>query len=75
MLSVIHRDDPLKKSNEVTIDDDDSTRESLDMYLTEEGYDVEIVDKGLVGISVLIALRAKLVNPNPDSKASLGVIN
>jgi len=33
------------------IDDDDSIRESLDMYLTEEGYDVEVADRGWVGIS------------------------
>ena len=43
------------------IDDDDSIRESLDMYLTEEGYDVEVADSGLVGISKFIASRAELV--------------
>ena len=43
------------------IDDDDSIRESLDMYLTEEGYDVEVADKGWAGISKYAALRAELV--------------
>ena len=43
------------------IDDDDSIRESLDMYLTEEGYDVEVADSGLMGISKFIASRAELV--------------
>jgi two-component system response regulator AtoC len=43
------------------IDDDDSIRESLDMYLTEEGYDVEVADKGWVGISKYAASRAELV--------------
>lgn len=40
------------------IDDDDSIRESLDMYLTEEGYDVEVADNGWVGISKYAASRA-----------------
>ncbi|MEI6314181.1 MAG: response regulator [Syntrophus sp. (in: bacteria)] len=43
------------------IDDDDSIRESLDMYLTEEGYDVEVADRGWVGISKYAASRAELV--------------
>jgi two-component system, NtrC family, response regulator AtoC len=43
------------------IDDDDSIRESLDMYLTEEGYEVEVADKGWVGISKYAASRAELV--------------
>ncbi|MFA6411332.1 MAG: response regulator [Syntrophales bacterium] len=43
------------------IDDDDSIRESLDMYLTEEGYDVEVADNGWVGISKYAASRAELV--------------
>ena len=43
------------------IDDDDSIRESLDMYLTEEGYDVEVADRGWVGISKYAASRAEVV--------------
>jgi len=43
------------------IDDDDSIRESLDMYLTEEGYDVEVADRGMVGISKFSASRAEIV--------------
>ncbi|MEI7637236.1 MAG: response regulator [Syntrophus sp. (in: bacteria)] len=45
----------------LVIDDDDSIRESLDMYLTEEGYDVEVADSGLMGISKFITSRAELV--------------
>ena len=43
------------------IDDDDSIRESLDMYLTEEGYDVAVADSGRVGISIFMASRADVV--------------
>ena len=43
------------------IDDDDSIRESLDMYLTEEGYEVEVADSGWVGIRKFASSRAELV--------------
>lgn len=43
------------------IDDDDSIRESLDMYLTEEGYEVEVAENGRVGISKFNASRKDLV--------------
>jgi two-component system, NtrC family, response regulator AtoC len=43
------------------IDDDDSIRESLDMYLTEEGHDVEIADKGYVGIGKFIDVQPEIV--------------
>lgn len=43
------------------IDDDDSIRESLDMYLTEEGYDVEVADSGWGGINKFTDARTELV--------------
>jgi two-component system response regulator AtoC len=43
------------------IDDDDSIRESLDMYLTEEGHEVEIADKGYVGIAKFIDVQPEIV--------------
>jgi two-component system response regulator AtoC len=43
------------------IDDDDSIRESLNMYLTEEGHDVEIADKGYVGIGKFIDVQPEIV--------------
>jgi len=43
------------------IDDDDSIRESLCMYLAEEGYDVETADRGGVGIGKFIEWRADVV--------------
>ena len=39
------------------IDADDSIRESLDMNLTEEGYDFNIADRGWVGIVAVKSSR------------------
>ena len=48
-------------ANILIIEDDDSIRESLDMYLTEEGYDVEVADRGWEGIRKFSAARVELV--------------
>jgi two-component system, NtrC family, response regulator AtoC len=60
-------ENPQKKSDEVNmsriliIDDDNSIRESLSMYLAEEGYDVETADKGCAGIGKFIDSPADVV--------------
>lgn len=47
--------------NILIIEDDDSIRESLDMYLTEEGCDVEVADMGWEGVRKFSTAHVALV--------------